>query len=576
MQWRGEGSPRQGPMFELMKRSRASFKYAVRQLKRDEERIRADNMARKMADKNYTDFWKEIKMVNNSRVPLPSSIEGVSGRQNITLLWKEHFENLLNSVGRNRHEGMENRVMSESYDKVVVKREEVADAIRTLESGKSCGMDGVTAEHPKLCSGVVVEMLSVCFTCMFTHGYLPKDMLSIVLIPILKDKAGNLSSKDNYRPVALASITSKVLEVVILRRIEGLLETCGNQFGFKRKHGTDMCIYVLKELVHRYKSLGSKMYLCFLDASKAFDRVNHSSLFVKLRNRGVPEYIVRLLAFWYKQQNMFIRWGNVISESFRVSNGVRQGSILSPYLFNIYMNDLSKILNTCKVDCLAGSQRVNHLMYAADDLVLLSPSSKGLSELLHWCQCYGIQADIKYNGKKSVVMICNPTKDKPGHEPNFVLNNDVLPVKSKVKYLGHIISDTLADDEDMARQRRSLYVQGNVISRRFAMCSPTVKTMLFRTYCTSMCTAHIWCSYKKATIAFRMILGAPRYCSASEMFAHTYTPSCPTVRRKMIYSFRDRLEGSKNCILVSILGSDIRCCSPLWRNWDVSLYTRFM
>ena len=192
LQWRGEGSPRQGPMFELMKRSRASFKYAVRQLKRDEERIRADNMARKMADKNYTDFWKEIKIANNSRVPLPSSIEGVSGRQNITLLWEDHFENLLNSVGRNRHEGMENRVMSESYDEVVVKREEVADAIRSLESGKSCGLDGVTAEHLKLCSDVVVEMLSVCFTCMFIHGYLPKDMLSIVLIPILKDKARNL------------------------------------------------------------------------------------------------------------------------------------------------------------------------------------------------------------------------------------------------------------------------------------------------------------------------------------------------------------------------------------------------
>ena len=154
----------------------------------------------------------------------------------------------------------------------------------------------------------------------------------------------------------------------------------------------------------------------------------------------------------------------MISESFRVSNGVRQGSILSPYLFNIYMDDLSKVLNTCKDGCLAGSQRVNHLIYA-DDLVLLSPSSKGLSELLQWCQCYGIQADIKYNCKKSVVMICNPTKDKPGHEPNFVLNDDVLPVKSKVKYLGHIISDTLADDEDMARQRRSLYVSDGATRR---------------------------------------------------------------------------------------------------------------
>ena len=88
----------------------------------------------------------------------------------------------------------------------------------------------------------------MCFTCMFIHGYLPKDMLSIVLIPILKDKAGNLSSKDNYRPVALASITSKVLEVVIQRRIEGLLETCGNQFGFKRKHGTAYVYLCLKRV----------------------------------------------------------------------------------------------------------------------------------------------------------------------------------------------------------------------------------------------------------------------------------------------------------------------------------------
>ena len=85
---------------------------------------------------------------------------------------------------------------------------------------------------------------------------------------------------------------------------------------------------------------------------------------------------------------------------------------------------------------------------------------------------------------------------------------------------------------------------------------------------------------KKVNVAFnnanRMILGAPRFCSAREMFAHTYTSSCMSVRRRMIESFRGRIEHAKNGVLVAILESDIRFCSPLWRNWGVSLYTRYM
>ena len=94
-------------------------------------------------------------------------------------------------------------------------------------------------------------------------------------------------------------------------------------------------------------------------------------LFTKLLRRGAPGYIVRLLMFWYAHQTMCVRWGSSVSSKFTVSNGVRQGGILSPFLFNIYMDDLSVNLKKCPTGCIAGGTIVNNLMYA-DDIVLLS------------------------------------------------------------------------------------------------------------------------------------------------------------------------------------------------------------
>ena len=137
-------------------------------------------------------------------------------------------------------------------------------------------------------------------------------------------------------------------------------------------------------------------------------------LFDKLIKRGVglPLYVVRILIFWYTTQTIYVRWNNVISSGFGVSNGVRQGGILSPYLFCVYMDDLSNKLNDIKVGCTIGATLINHLMYA-DDLVLLSPSAMGLSLLLSVCSAYGIEHEIKYNSAKSNVMIfcCNKMKD---------------------------------------------------------------------------------------------------------------------------------------------------------------------
>ena len=77
-------------------------------------------------------------------------------------------------------------------------------------------------------------MLAMCLSGLFVHGFLPDSMLAVVLVPIIKDKAGRIDRIDNYRPIALASVVSKVVERILLDRISHFLETCPNQFGFKR------------------------------------------------------------------------------------------------------------------------------------------------------------------------------------------------------------------------------------------------------------------------------------------------------------------------------------------------------
>ena len=106
--------------------------------------------------------------------------------------------------------------------------------------------------------------------------------MSVILVPIIKDKSGMINNKDNYRPIVIASTMSKLLEILLLERLSKYLLTTSHQFGFKANHCTNSCIYVLKEAIDFYVSQQSSVYLCFLDASKAFDRVNHYVLFEKL------------------------------------------------------------------------------------------------------------------------------------------------------------------------------------------------------------------------------------------------------------------------------------------------------
>jgi hypothetical protein len=127
--------------------------------------------------------------------------------------------------------------------------------------------------------------------------------------------------------------------------------------------------------------------------------------------------------------------------------------------------------------------------------------------------------------------------------------------------LGHILATDLKDDSDIERERRALSIRANMIARRFVCCTTEVKLILFKAYCTTFYTCSLWLKYNKKTIealriqynnTFRVLMGLPRYCSASNMFATANVDCFHTTMRKRAASLMRRVQGSANSILKSI------------------------
>ena len=126
-----------------------------------------------------------------------------------------------------------------------------------------------------------------------------------------------------------------------------------------------------KYIDSKHSIRGALYTINLLWLTKAFDRVNHWTLFRKLLNQGVPVILIRILLYWYRTQTFCIKWGSTTSEFFNVSNGVRQGGILSPYLLIVYIDDLSNMLNSAGIGCHIHNCCINHVFYMLMTYVLL-------------------------------------------------------------------------------------------------------------------------------------------------------------------------------------------------------------
>ena len=136
-----------------------------------------------------------------------------------------------------------------------------------LPFNSAVGSDGISAEHICFADSTVALYLSLFFNMCILHGYIPKPCINTVIVPIVKNKNGNHQDCGNYRPIVIATVVSKLFEQVILINIKNFLDTTDKQFGFKTKHSTDMCVFLLKQAISYYITRGSPIFCVFFDAS---------------------------------------------------------------------------------------------------------------------------------------------------------------------------------------------------------------------------------------------------------------------------------------------------------------------
>ena len=395
--WKDVGRSGTGDVHNDMRVGRLRFKYVLPQCRDNEEMMRADALAHSLSSRDSTSFWKNVGKIANSKVPLASKVEYAIGNHEITDMWKIHFSDLLNSVhNTDSKDFVSNHIDAvDSESHITITACDVLNSLKETKLGKSAGSDRLAAEHFIYSHVSITVHLSLLFSCMLSYGFL---RTSIILI--LKNKNGDTSAKSNYRPIAIVTAMSTIFELCLSKIMDVYLFTSDNQLGFKQKHSADLCIYTVKSIIQYYNYHSSPVYNCFLDASKAFDRINHWTMFKQLILRNVLNILNHILCFWYRFHQLCILWGNTRSSIFTISNGVRQGGILSPKLFSINMDDLSKLLIISGIGCFIDNVCFNHVFYV-DDLCLMAPSALALQELFNLSHSYSIFVDVNFNSLKS-------------------------------------------------------------------------------------------------------------------------------------------------------------------------------
>ena len=275
--------------------------------------------------------------------------------------WRKYVDKLLNHENDwNGH--LPNNVPVEGPVRKV-ETGEVRKAVQEMKNGKAAGPSGVNSEMLKIAEGLTVEQLTKVANSMLEGKEMPTMWKESLLVPLYKGK-GDALKCSNYRSIKLLDHAMKVVEKVFERRLRSNTELDGAQFGFQGGRGTTDAIFIVRQMIEKFLNASRPLYLVFIDLEKAFDHIPRSVVEWAMRRKGVTERDVQGIMAMYKDAKTRVKIEGELSESFQVKVGVHQGSVLSPWLFNVVMDEVTRE---------ARSNNLKELLYA-DDLLLMGES----------------------------------------------------------------------------------------------------------------------------------------------------------------------------------------------------------
>lgn len=488
--WLSAGRPTCGHLFQIKRSVKLKYKLAIRNAFKVFECQFDDDLYKHFLNKKIPEFWKSWSRKFRRNSCMDVAIDGSNDATTVSNAFAKHFMKVYDiSSNSLSTDSLDIDLLlsgsaSSSVDFTaifdVLNVELVDRCIRKLHLGKACGPDGLSAEHLIHAHPILVVHLCALFRYMIVHQCVPDDFGKGVIIPLLKDKLGCINSLDNYRGITLIPVIAKLFELVILELCSDCLLTDELQFGFKPKLGCPNAIFAFRTTIDHFIDRGSTIYAASLDISKAFDRVNHLKLFETLSKTGLPSWILVILINWYGKLTVAVKWKSAVSNSFGVGCGVRQGSSLSPSIFNVFMDLFIIKLRALSNGCCVGNHFLGCILYA-DDIILLSASVSGLQNMLNCCSDVSHELLLSFNCAKSCCFAIGTGSKFTVSDMS--LGNDKISWFNTVKYLGVTFTAgrKLSVNTDVIKQH--FFVAANSVLGHTNTLDELIRLKLLESYC---------------------------------------------------------------------------------------------